>query len=180
MKPTAISLLSLAAALTAACSLGLAAPTAERVGVYDSRVVAYACFNTPEHLTATRRRVAEAKAAQERGDAERFRTLERQIKADQKRVHLQVFSTAPVPELLARLAPQADLVRRETGVTRLVSKWDADALRDVSDADRVDVTDALVRDLPLSEKQRTTMREIPTKKPLPLWQAKLLTLVGGI
>lgn len=168
------------AVLASACSLGLTAPAAERVGVYDSRVVAYACFNTPESLAATRARVTEARAAQERGETDRFRTLERQIKADQKRVHLQVFSTAPVPDALTQLAPRLEVVQRETGVTRVVSKWDDNALRSVPAADRVDVTDALVRDLPLSEKQRTTMHEIATKKPLPLWQAKLVTLFGGL
>lgn len=166
--------------LLALCSLGAVAGAAERVGVYDSRILAYACFNTPENLAATRAQVAEAKAAQGRGETDRFRTLERQIKADQKRVHLQVFSTAPVPEALAQLAPRLEVVRRETSVTRVISKWDDDALRSVPAADRVDITDALVRDLPLNDNQRATMRELATKKPLPLWQAKLVTLFGGL
>lgn len=180
MKPISWLQLARAAAVLAVCSPGAAASAAERVGVYDSRVVAYACFNTPENLAATRARVAEGKAAQARGDTARFQTLEREIKAEQKRLHLQVFSTAPIPEALAQLGPHVEVVRREANVTRLVSKWDDDALRGVPDADRVDVTDALVRDLPLNEKQRPTMREFTTKKPLPLWQAKLLTLFGGL
>jgi hypothetical protein len=166
--------------MLAVSSLGVTASAAERVGVYDSRIVAYACFNTPENLAATRARVAEGKAAQARGDTDRFRALEQQIKADQKRLHLQVFSTAPIPEALAQLGPHVEVVRRETGVARLISKWDDDALRKVPIAERVDVTDALVRDLPLNDKQRTTLRELGGKKPLPLWQAKLLTLFGGL
>lgn len=180
MKPISFLPLLRAVGLLAACSLCLAASAAERVGIYDSRIVAYACFNTPENLAATRALVAEGKAAQERGETDRVRTLERQIKADQKRLHLQVFSTAPVPEALAQLAAQVEVVLRETGVTRLVSKWDDDALRDVPAAERVDVTAALVRELPLNEKQRATMRELATKKPLPLWQARFLTFVGGL
>jgi len=180
MKPISLLPLLRAVGLLAACSFCLAAPAAERVGVYDSRIVAYACFNTQENLAATRARVAEGKSAQERGETARFRALEQQIKHDQKRLHLQVFSTAPAPEALALLAAQVEVVRRETGVTRLVSKWDEDALRDLPAAERIDVTDALVRELPLNEKQRATMRALATKKPLPLWQAKLLTLVGGL
>ena len=172
--------LARAAAVLAGCSPGAVASAAERVGVYDSRIVAYACFNTPENLAATRARVAEAKAAQARGDTARVRVLAEQIKGDQKRLHLQVFSTAPAPEALAQLGPHVEVVRREAGVTRLESKWDHDALRSVPVAERVDVTDALVRDLPLNEKQRQTMRELAAKKPLPLWQAKLLTLFGGL
>jgi len=180
MRTLALLPLARIAGLLALCSPGAVAGAAERVGVYDSRVVAYACFNTPENLAATRARVTEAKAAQERGETDRARSLERQIKADQKRVHLQVFSTAPVPEALAQLAPRLEVVRRETGVSRVVSKWDDDALRNVPAADRIDITDALVRDLPLNDKQRATMRELATKKPLPLWLAKLVTLFGGL
>jgi hypothetical protein len=180
MRTLALLQLARTAGLLAACSLGAVAGAAERVGVYDSRILAYACFNTPENIAATRAQVAEAKAAQERGESDRFRTLERQIKADQKRVHLQVFSTAPVPDALAQLAPRLEVVQRETGVTRVISKWDDDALRGVPDADRVDITAALVRDLPLTDKQRATMRELATKKPLPLWLAKLGTLFGGL
>lgn len=180
MKPVSWLHLARAAAVLAVCSPGSAASAAERVGVYDSRIVAYACFNTPENLAATRARVTEARAAKERGETDRLRTLERQIKADQKRVHLQVFSTAPVPDALAQLAPRLEVVQREAGVTRVVSKWDDDALRGVPDADRIDITEALVRDVPLTDKQRATMRELAAKKPLPLWQAKLLTLFGGL
>lgn len=180
MKPPTLLQLARTAGLLAVCSLGVGAGAAERVGVYDSRILAYACFNTPENLAATRARVTEAKAAQDRGETDRARSLGRQIKADQKRVHLQVFSTAPVPDVLAQLAPRLEVVRRETGVTRVISKWDDDALRNVPAADRIDITDALVRDLPLTDKQRATMRELATKKPLPLWQAKLVTLFGGL
>jgi hypothetical protein len=180
MKTNVLLVLSRAACVLAVCSLSLAARAAERVGVYDSRLVAYACFNTPDHLAALRTLMADAKAAKERGDTTHFRALERQIKDEQKRAHLQIFSTAPAPEALAQLGPRVEAVQRETGVARLVSKWDDKALRSVPAADRVDVTAALVRDVPLSDKQRTTLRELATKKPLPLWQAKLLVLVGKL
>lgn len=163
-----------------ALALTLAACASERVGVYDSRVLAYACFNTPEHLGALRARIAEGQAAQARGDHARYRAIADEMKAEQTRTHLQVFSTAPVPEALAALGPRVEAVCRAAGVTRLVSRWDEDALRGVAATDRVDVTEALVRDLPLNAKQRQVARELATKPPLPLEEARRLAAAGKL
>jgi hypothetical protein len=152
----------------------------ERVGVYDSRVIAYAVFSAPAHQAELRARLAEGKAAQARGDTARYEELKRRLVAEQQALHFQVFSTAPVPAAMARLQERAAAVEREAGVTRFVSKWDEAALRGVAEADRVDVTDLLVRDCALTEAQRKTMRAIAEKPPLPLWQAKLLSAFGRL
>ncbi len=174
------SLLRSAGTLLALACAAHAADAAERVGVYDSRVLAYACFNSASHLTALRAQMAEGRAARARGDEARYRAIEAEVKAEQQRVHLQVFSTEPAPEALAALGTRVEAVQREAGVTRLVSKWDEAALRGVSAADRVDVTEALVRDLPLTEKQRQVAREIAAKPPLPLEKARQLAAQGQL
>ncbi len=156
------------------------AARAASVGVYDSRLVAYAWFNAPPQRTALRARVAAARKAQADGDREEGARLERLIKADQSRIHLQVFSTAPIPEILEQLAPAVTRARSDTGVTRLVSKWDTAALRGIPPEERIDVTELLVRDLELDEKQRATLRAIAAKPPLPLWQARLLAFAGRL
>jgi hypothetical protein len=180
MKSNPLMFLRRGGTLIAALVLAAAARAGEKVGVYDSRVVAYACFLAPEHQSELRAWMAEGKAAKERGDTARHEELKRQIIAEQQALHLQVFSTAPAPDALARLGNRAAAVTRETGVQRLVSKWDTDALRDTAEADRVDVTELLIRDCPLSEKQRQTVREIAAKAPLPLWQAKVLNFFGRL
>lgn len=153
---------------------------AERVGTYDSRVVAYACFWEPGKQAARSGLINEGRAAKDRGDTFRFREVEKQIKAEQKALHLQVFSTAPCPDALALLADRVATVRRDAGVARLVSRWDETALREIPAADRIDVTEALVRELPLTEKQRAVMREIAAKAPLSLWKARVLVAVGKL
>ncbi len=163
-----------------ALTLTLVARAGERVGVYDSRVLAYACFNTPEHLSALRSRIAEGQAAQARGDHARYRAIADEMKAEQTRTHLQVFSTAPAPEALAALGARVEEVCREAGVARLVSRWDEAALRGVPTTDRVDVTEALVRHLPLNAKQRQVARELATKAPLPLEEARRLAAAGKL
>lgn len=172
----------LLAGLAAAVALAgvRSAPAAERVGVYDSRVVAYAHFLRPEHQARLRSLAAEGREAKVANDRGRLRAVERELQAHQRVVHLQVFSTAPCPEALAALGDRVGAVRSEAGVTRLASRWDEDALRGVAAADRVDVTEALVRDLPLTEKQRREVLEIMSAKPLPLWQARALAWFGRL
>jgi hypothetical protein len=153
---------------------GPAARAGEKVGVYDSRLVAFACFSRPEHQAELKRLMAEGKAAQERGDAARYQEIKKQVTAAQRALHLQVFSTAPIPDALAQLADKRLAVEREAGVRRLVSKWDEDGLEGVAEADRIDVTELLVRDFALNERQRETMRQLAGKEPMPLWRAKLL------
>lgn len=176
MKTQLLSLIRATAILAAVAFVGSA--RAERVGTYDSRVVAFACYNSPDHLAALKERMQEGKAARDRGDQARYEAIEREMIAEQKKMSLQVFSNAPAPEALGQLQTRVEAVQREAGVARLVSKWDKVALKDVPEADRIDVTDLLVRDLPLTEKQRESMRKIAATKPLPQWQMKLLNLFG--
>lgn len=173
---------SLRTALLAGLTAALAAlpAAAECIGVYDSRVVAYAHFLRPEHQDHLRSLAAEGRQARERGDGERERAIAREMQAHQRVIHLQVFSTAPCPEALAALGERVEAVRREAGVDRLASRWDDDALRGVAAADRRDVTEALIRDLPLTPKQRRDALELATKRPLPLWQAKALAWFGRL
>ncbi len=158
----------------------LPAGAAERVGVYDSRVLAYTHFFRTEHQEHLRSLAAEGRRAEAAADRDRVRAIDREMRAHQRAVHLQVFSTAPCPEALAALGDRVEAVRREAGVARLASRWDEAALRGVAAADRVDVTAALIRDLPLTEKQRRDALELATKQPLPLWQAKALVWFGRL
>jgi hypothetical protein len=145
-----------------------------RVGVFDSRAVAYAEFCSEAHLRELKQRVAEAKAAKAAGDEARWNQLSRELKERQLTAHLQVFSTAPVDEILAEIADRVSAVKRELGLSSLVSKWDAEGLARVADAEQVDVTMKLVAAFPLSEKQSRTLAELLKHEPLPLPLARLL------
>lgn len=169
-----------ATAAVASAFLLLPARAAAAVGTYDSRVVAYACFWETGNQASLQALLQEGRVARDRGDTRRHREIEKEIKARQKALHLQVFSTAPCPGALAALGSRVDAVCREAGVTRLVSRWDADGLKGVPAAERIDVTTLLVRDLPLTEKQRTVMRELAAKEPLPLWKARALAAFGQL
>lgn len=155
-------------------------PDAERIGVYDSRAVAYAHFWSGPEQQSRVAMIADGKAAKAAGDTVKFRTLGEQIAAAQKRSHLQVFSTAPADEAMVALKDKLPAIQRELGVARLVSKWDEAALKGVAESRRVEATDRLVREFALDEKQQKTLAELRKAKPMPLAEAKRRAEAGKL
>jgi len=129
---------------------------------------------------ARRETIAAAKAAQAAGDTAGFEQRSAAMAALQKRMHEEVFSTAPCTEALTALAPRLPGVLRQLGVTQLVSKWDAKALRAVPEAARVDVTEELVRQFLIpNEKQRKVLDAMKTSAPISRWRLKLRNVFGA-
>src|SRR6266542_2400417 len=132
----------------------------ERIGVYDSRVVAYAHFWSEAHqrrLNETARAAKEAKAA---GQSERFNELETALQKEQEQNHLQVFSTAPVDNVLAEIKNRLPAIQAAAGVSTLVSKWDESGLKQHPGAKHVDVTDVLAQEFNPGAKQLKIIAEI--------------------
>ena len=171
----------LVVAFTATVSAGPEKKPEVRVGVYDSRAVAYAYFWSAPRREERDALIARAKDAKRSGDTALLNQLKPQIAAAQRQSMLEVFSTAPADEAMASLKDRLPPLRRELGLDRLVSKWDTRALRGVSEADRVDVTDRLVREFlqEPTEKQLKMLESMEAAKPIPLWQVKLIALFGG-
>lgn len=154
---------------------------AVRVGVYDSRLVAYAHFWSAPERASRDALIASAKAAKQ-ADAARFKELNSQLVAAQKRSHLQVFSTAPADEAMAALKDKLPALQQELAVSRLVSKWDEAALKDANAKDQIDVTDRLVQELlpNADDKQKKVIAEMKKAKPMPLAKAKELADAGKL
>lgn len=176
-----LSLALCGTALFAARPATPSAPARERIGLYDSRAVAYAHFWQPAECAKREALIATARAAKAAGDTKRVKEIERRLGDRQARAHFQIFSTAPADDAMAALAPQLPALHNELGVSRLVSKWDAKTLRLFRTADRVDVTDRLVREFVTpTEKQQKTIDSIKVAEPLAPWKARLLHLCGGL
>ncbi|HTL68404.1 MAG TPA: hypothetical protein VL200_12135 [Lacunisphaera sp.] len=151
------------------------ARAAERVGTYDSRAVAFAAFwDEANHarLVAT---IQAAREAQARGDTARHRSLASQLAARQHQLHMQVFSTAPVDDVLASLGDRLPELRRAAGVVRLVSQWDAAALARVPAADRVDMTDRLIAEFHVPAAQLKVLAALRAAPPMPRWKVWFLS-----
>jgi hypothetical protein len=142
------------------------ASAAERVGTYDSRVVAFAAFWDEASQTRLNVLIGEARTAKEQGDRDRQQSLAKQLSARQHELHMQVFSTAPIDDVLAGLKDRLPALRREAGVSRLVSQWDGRALAGVPAADRVDVTDLLVREFHLPEAKLRQLEQLKAVPPV--------------
>ena len=100
MKITLHLILTLVAALVVPfCTANLpAAETnnlAPRIGVYDSRAVAYAWFWSAKHQTWLKQLMQTARAARAAGDTNRFQELDTMLVGHQAEMHREVFSTAP-------------------------------------------------------------------------------------
>jgi hypothetical protein len=177
----ALACLTAGALASAAEHTATGRPPEPRVGVYDSRVVAYAHFWSEPARQQRDALVQRAKAARDAHDTPALKDLERQIAAGQKRIHLQTFSTAPAEEAMLALQDKLPALQRELGVGRFVAMWDTGALKGIPESNRIDVTDRLARELlEPTDKQRKTMESIKAAKPLPLSQAKLLDAAGKL
>lgn len=152
----------------------------ERIGIYDSRALAYANFWSEMQQRRIKDLVKTAKEAKAAGQTERFKELDAGLKNEREKNHLQVFSTAPVDELLAGMKERVALVQQEAGVSRLVSKWDEAALKEHKRAEKVEVTDLLLREFTLNEKQRKVVEDLRKQKPLPIKKAEELMRKGDL
>ena len=115
---------------------------------------------------------AEHAKAKAEGDQKRIAELEAEGAARQKLMHTQGFSTAPVDNILEQIKDSLPAIKKKTGVTVLVSKWDKDTLAKHPSAEMVDVTMALVDAFNPSERQRTSAIEIQKHDPIPLEQVE--------
>ncbi len=174
-----------AVAVLAAFSPG-SAPAAEpaaapaRIGIYDSRAVAYAQFWSPAAAAKRAEIIAEAKAAKAAGDTAGFDRGAKAMTELQRRMHEQVFGPAPATDAFNVLAPRAPALRAELGVDRLVSKWDEKELAALPAAARIDVTDRLVREFLVPDaKQQRVLESLKTSTPVPLWKLKAMQRFKG-
>jgi hypothetical protein len=155
--------------------------TLGRIGIYDSRAVAFAYFSSAPYQSNLKQQVAAARAAQQSGDTNKFVELKTALRNKQDEMHREVFSTAAVDEALATLKDKIPAIEKQAGVGALVSKWDETALKQNARADQVDVTDQLVREFLIpTEKQLKTIESFKASKPLPLDQVNELIRKGQI
>lgn len=139
-----------------------------RIGVFDSRMVAIAYYNSEPQRAAIQQMQADLRDAKAAGDESKIQELQLQGPAMQNLMHYQVFSTASIPNVMEQLAPALPQVAERAGVALIVSKWEISYQR--GDVERVDVTDELVRQFAPSEKVQKWIAEGATKPPVPLLQ----------
>jgi len=145
-----------------------AAAATEKIGVYDSRAIAVAYGGSRYQRTrmlAIKEQMRQARAAGNRPEAAR---IEADAAAWQATLHRQAFEAAPVGDILGNIAAEQEKTRQSAGVSVLVSKWNREELARHPQAERVDVTMALVDAFHPNPRQLRHAVEIQAKDP-PGW-----------
>ena len=115
------------------------------------------------------------------GDTNRAERLRVSLSQWQDEMHREVFSTASPDAALAALKDRRTEILKQANVETLVSKWDAVSLESYPKAERVDVTDRLVREfIQPTEEQSKTIAGVEKSEPLPLEQCNELIRKGQL
>jgi hypothetical protein len=173
-----------AALLVASCAANL--PAAEtntltaRVGIYDSRAVAYAHFSSAENLQKINQLTQAALAARAAGQTNRLQAIAATLRQEQDEIHREIYSTAPATDAMASLKNRIPEIEKQARVGALISKWDDAALKRFPNAVQVDLTGRLVSEFNPTEAQLKVISGVEKSKPLPLDQCNELIRKGAI
>jgi len=135
-----------------------------RVGVYDSRCIAIACFSSEWWNAQVRDKMKEMEAAKAAGDEQKVKELEQWGSQNQQKAHFMGFGTAPVKQWLTPVEKELATVAQQAGVDVIISKWQIDY--QVEAAQFVDVTDAIVALYKPGEKTLKSVEAIKKTKPI--------------
>jgi hypothetical protein len=145
-----------------------AQPPAVVVGTFDSRgvVMAYVSSNAfKEYLAAQKADITKAiERARAAGDLALVRELDALGPAMQERTHRQGFGTAPIDDIMARIADKLPGVAEKARVDVIVSKWALGYHK--PGAKFVDVTDQLVALFEPSADTLAGVRKLVASEPL--------------
>ncbi len=140
-----------------------------RIGVFDSRMVAIAYYNSGEQRKFMQDLMAQLKAAKTANDTAKIADLEFQGPAMQNLMHYQVFSNASIPNVMEKLAPELPKIAADSHVSIIVSKWEV-AFHDPN-VEYVDVTDALVARFKPTAQVQKWIDSGKSQQPVPLLEA---------
>ena len=139
-----------------------------RVGTFDSRAVALAYYRkfyrSPEFVASLKKLKEEHDRAKAAGDEEKAKRLEAEGRGGQEHSHSQVFGSAPIDEIMAKIKDQLPNVAKQAGVGLIVSQWSI-AYRS-PDAQFVDVTEPLAKLFRPDESTLKMIRDLPKHQPL--------------
>lgn len=145
---------------------GGVAASETKVGTFDSRGVALAWGRStlPDGMLA---RVAEIRRqhdlATAEGDEERAAELAAEAVALQERIHRQVFSDAPIPEILVLLGDELPRIAEAAGVDLIVG----DVLYVAPGAEVVDITSEMCAPFEPDDETKRMIRKIAETEPVP-------------
>lgn len=140
-----------------------------RIGVFDSRALALAYYNSDAHRAKIRTLSEELRTAKTANDSAAIARLEGTGAALQALAHYQGFSTVSVANILEGMKDVLPQVAKDAGVSVIVSKWEV-AWR-TPDVEYVDVTTPLVDAFHPDAKVLKWIEETKGRTPIPIVDA---------
>ncbi|MGD0897691.1 MAG: hypothetical protein ABR915_07625 [Thermoguttaceae bacterium] len=138
-----------------------------RVGTFDSRAVALAYYRkfyrSPEFVARLKKLKEERDQANAAGDHEKAKKLETEGRGGQEHSHSQVFGSAPIDEIVAKIKDQLPEIAKQAGVDLIVSKWSV-TYRSPG-AEFVDVTEPMAKLFQPDEQTWKMLRDLTKHQP---------------
>ena len=141
------------------------ATTRLRVGVFDSRAVACAHFGRFIRDGGLERLYKEHNKAKAAGNTQRAEELAAEGVALQKQLHMRVFGSAPIDDILEKIKRDIPLIARDMGVDIVIGKWDI--VYQTPSAQYLDITGRLVDLFEPDEETREKIESILEHDPFP-------------
>ena len=135
------------------------------VGIFDSRAVACAHFWKFINEGGLEKLYKEHGKAEAKGDTKRAEELEAKAIALQKQIHMRVFGTAPIDDILEEIKKDIRKVAQAAEVDIVVNKWDI--VYQGSSAKFVDITNQVVNLFEPDEETLEKIKLILEKPPVP-------------
>jgi hypothetical protein len=135
-----------------------------RLGVYDSRAIAVAHFQSAFGMQITGSLQKDFRSAKEKGDSVAIRKLAAKGELLQKIAHDQGFGKGSVVSLLDNVKDSVIAIGKKEHLIAIVSKWEL--VYSGSDIDTIDLTMELIEFFKPNDKVRNMVREIMKTSPI--------------
>lgn len=152
-------------------STGSGSAQGPRIAVFNTRAVAmaYARSSRPDCMLA---RVQEIRAthqkAEENGDESKAQDLAAEAVAIQEKIHGQVFSDAPIPEILQLIKSEMAAIAKAANVDLIVGQ----VLYESKEVALIDITEHMIAPFEPDAKTRQGIKELLKTQPVPLSELK--------
>ena len=144
----------------------------DRVGIYDSRCIAIAYYNSKIHDDILKQMAEQKKEAEVNGNTKVVKELEARANIMQQRAHLQAFTTESVDDLLAYVSDGIEQIKTDKELDRICSKWIYQGSLEKS----IDITNDMVMLYNPPKKALESIAAMDNVKPYPKWKMNMMNV----
>ena len=137
-----------------------------KIGIYDSRSIAIAYSGSIEFRNEIKTLKEKYNSAKDHNDEKMMKKYSNDGKELQALFHKQAFGTYPVNNILEKIKDKIPEIKKETGVSIIISKWNKQELSKYKNYKEINITENLIKAFNPNEKQYQRAIEIQKKEPV--------------